>query len=476
MSFTGYEFVLLFLPIVLGGTALLARLKQSAYKKLWLVAASVLFYAWASPAALVWLLVSAAVSYLLANAIHRTNREKVAAKKILVGAGCLFHVLFLGFFKYVDLSSLAASTGDLGALVFLVPMGVSFFTFQFIVFLLEVYRGKDAPSKPLDFLLFSTFFVYRTMGPIMSHADFRTQMESERALCTTSEEFARGLYQFVLGLTKKLVLADTVAVIANNGFSRGGQVGLFVAWGAALAYTFQLYFDFSGYSDMAIGIGRMLGVRLPQNFDSPYKSESVSAFWRRWHMTLGRALTTSVYISLGGNRRGLPRTCLNLFLVMIVSGIWHGDTVNFLIWGAAYGLILVFERLCEQPLLSKIPTWLRRCLTFLTVTLLWVPFRAATLNGTMRIWRGMLNFSDLGIPQYAALAQDGIIHFPTPLALLYGTGLILLCALIAFIPKNSHEKTEAMRFDTKTALLLAFLIFFCLIHMSRAGVFLYENF
>ena len=476
MSFTGYEFVLVFLPIVLGGAALLSRFGLTDCKKLWLVAASVVFYVWASPAALAWLLVSAAVSYALSLALCRTPSERVAARKLLVGAGCLFHVLFLGFFKYVDLGALAEQTGNFGALVFLVPMGVSFFTFQFIVFLLEVYRGKDAPSKPLDFLLYSTFFVYRTMGPIMTHSDFRTQMESPDALRPTSEEFARGIYQFVLGLTKKLVLADTVAVIANNGFSRGGQVGLFVAWGAALAYTFQLYFDFSGYSDMAIGIGRMLGVRLPQNFDSPYKSESVSVFWRRWHMTLGRALTTCVYISLGGNRRGLPRTCLNLFLVMVVSGIWHGDTVNFLIWGAAYGLILVFERLCEQPLLSKIPTWIRRVLTFLVVTLLWVPFRAATLNGTMRIWRGMLNFKNLGINQFAALAQDGIIHFPTPVALLYGTGLILLCALIAFIPKNSHEKTEAMRFDTKTALILAFLIFFCLIHMSRAGVFLYENF
>lgn len=475
MSFTGYEFVFLFLPIVVGATALLSKLAGSVYRKIFLIAASLFFYAWASPAALLWLLLSAAVSFVLARALAKADAARTLLRKTLLGVGCGFHVLFLCFFKYIDIPALSEATGSLGALIFLVPMGVSFFTFQFIVFLIEVYRGKDTPSAPLDFLLFATFFVYRTMGPIMTHADFRAQMASPAALTVQSEELSRGIYQFTLGLAKKLVLADTIAIIANNGFGRGGELGLFTAWGTALAYTFQLYFDFSGYSDMATGIARMVGIRLPQNFDSPYKSESVSAFWRRWHMTLGRALTTSVYISLGGNRRGLPRTCLNLFLVMTVSGIWHGDTINFLIWGCAYGLLLVFERLCEKPL-ERLPLWLRRVGTFFVVVLLWVPFRAPTLNGTLRIWRGMFNFGDLSLGQFAFISQDNIFNFPTPVAIAYGVGLIGLCAVLAFCCKNSHEKTEAMRFDGKTAFWLAVLLFICLIHMSRASVFLYENF
>lgn len=475
MTFTGYEFVCLFVPATVLGTGLLARAKNPLYKKLFLIAASLLFYAWASPTALLWLLLSAGVSYLLSRAIANTDAARVLCRKTLLGLGVLFHVLLLGFFKYVDLAALAERMGNFGTLILLVPMGVSFFTFQFIVYLIEVYRGKDAPSKPVDFLLFSTFFVYRTMGPIMTHADFCTQMAQPDALTVKSEGLARGVYQFVLGLAKKVVLADTIATLAQNGFQLEGEIGLVAAWGTALAYTFQLYFDFSGYSDMAIGIGRMLGITLPQNFNSPYKSESVSEFWRRWHMTLGRALTSAVYISLGGNRRGLPRTCLNLFLVMVVSGIWHGDTANFLIWGAAYGLILVLERLLEKPL-EKIPTWLRRIGTFLTVTLLWVPFRAETLSGALRVWRGMFHFQNVGLSQFAALSQDGIVNLPSTLALAYGAFLILLCAVLAFFPKNSHEKTEKMKFDTKTALFLALLFFLCFIHMSRAGVFLYENF
>ena len=473
MSFTSYGFIFAFLPLLVLVCALFSRAKKPLLTKAALIVASLVFYAFSSPAALLWLLASAAVTYLLARLIHQTPAEKVAARKVLLGAGALFHVLFLGFFKYVDLSQLRALLGD--TLFLFVPMGVSFFTFQFIVFLVEVYRGKDAPSSPVDFFLFSTFFAYRTMGPIMTHADFKKELEREDALTVTGEGLSRGLYQFLLGMTKKLVLADTIAVLANNGFAHAGAYTFLGAWGAALAYTFQLYFDFSGYSDMASGVSRMLGIRLPQNFDSPYKSESVSVFWRRWHMTLGRALTTSVYISLGGNRRGLLRTCLNLFAVMAVSGVWHGDTVNFLLWGAAYGLILVFERLCDKPL-AKLPLWLRRVLTFVTVTLLWVPFRASAFSGALRIWRGMLNVKSLGLSQFASFCQDGIFPFPTPVALLYGLGLLALSAVLCFCFKNSYEKTEKLRLDTKTAVFLACLFFLCLIHMSRATVFLYENF
>ncbi len=473
MSFTSYAFVFGFLPLVVAGCGVFSRVKKPLYTKALLVLFSVVFYAWASPAALLWLLASAAATYLFACRLHKIAAQKTSARKGLLGAGVLFHVLFLCFFKYVDLSQLRALLGD--TLFLFVPMGVSFFTFQFIVFLIEVYRGKDAPSSPVDFLLFSTFFAYRTMGPIMTHADFVRDLAREDALRVTGDNLARGLYQFLLGMTKKLVLADTIAVLANNGFAHAGAYTFLGAWGAALAYTFQLYFDFSGYSDMASGVSRMIGIRLPQNFDSPYKSESVSVFWRKWHMTLGRALTTSVYISFGGNRRGLPRTCVNLFLVMAISGIWHGDTVNFLLWGAAYGLILVFERLCDKPL-SKVPLFLRRILTFLTVTLLWVPFRAPSFSGALRIWRGMLNVKNLGIGQFAAFCQDGIFPFPTSLALLYGAGLLALSAVLCFCFKNSYELTEKRRLDTKTALFLACLFFLCFIHMSRASVFLYENF
>lgn len=472
MSFTSYSFVFLFLPLVAAGVFLCDKLKSSVCKKLFLIALSLVFYAWASPAALLWLLLTAAVSRLFARRIESAGT--LTRKKILLGLGVLLLVLSLCFFKYADLAALRARAGDFAALV-LVPTGVSFYTFQFVVYLIEVYRGRDRAGEPLNFALYSVFFVYRTMGPIMTHSDFEAQLSEAGALRVTADSLSRGIYQFVLGLFKKLVIADTVAVLANNGFALTEELSFLAAWGTALAYTFQLYFDFSGYSDMAIGIGRMIGLKIPQNFDSPYKSESVSVFWRRWHMTLGRALTTSVYISLGGNRRGLFRTCVNLFCVMAVSGIWHGDTLNFLLWGTAYGLILVFERLCEKPL-AKLPLALRRLGTFLVVTLLWVPFRAPTFAGALRIWRGMVNVSSLGAGQFAEIAQDGVIALPAELSAAWGAVQLIACALIVFCCKNSQEKTEKMKFSTATAVWIALLFFFALIHLSRAGVFLYENF
>ncbi len=473
MNFTTYSFAFVFLPLVVLGVYLLSKLKSGLYKKLWLVGASLFFYAAAGLGALLWLFLSGAVAYLLARAIVKT--QTALAKKALLGIGVLFHVGLLCFFKYFDLKALRAALPETGGLLFLVPMGVSFFTFQLIVFLVEVYRGKDVPSKPVDFLLYLTFFPYRTMGPIMTHADFRVQLESPDSLKVNFDGLSRGAYQFILGLTKKVVIADTVAVIANNGFGGAGTMTFAAAWATALAYTFQLYFDFSGYSDMACGIGRMLGLALPQNFDSPYKSESVSVFWRRWHMTLGRALTTSVYISLGGNRRGLVRTCINLFCVMLVSGIWHGESINFLLWGVAYGLILVLERLCEKPL-ERVPLILRRIGTFLCVSVLWVVFRAPTFAGALRVWRGMLNVTNLGIGKLAPLAQDGIINLPSSLAIAYLAAQLFVCALLVFGFANSHQKTERFSFDNKTALCLALLLFLCVIHMGRASVFLYENF
>lgn len=470
MSFTGIGF-LIFLATVVSLCSVGSIPKTT--KKVLLILFSCWFYGYGAPMALAWLFLSAAVTYALSLALFKTPEEKAFFRRILLGAGVVFHILFLSFFKYVDLSSLRALLGD--TLVLFVPLGVSFFTFQFIVYLIEVYRKKDAPSSPLDFALFSVFFPYRTMGPIMTHASFCAELNKEDALCSNASRISRGLFQFILGMTKKLVLADTLALLANNAFALTGDVSFLAAWGGALSYTFQLYFDFSGYSDMAMGVGEMLGISLPQNFDSPYKSESVSVFWRRWHMTLGRALTTSVYISLGGNRRGTVRTCINLFCVMAVSGIWHGDTVNFLLWGGAYGLLLILERLAAKPL-EKIPLPLRRVGTFLTVLLLWVPFRAPTFEGAARIWRGMLNVTNPGIAQFAALSQNDTIPFPTPLAILYGGGLLLLSGALCFFCKNSVELTQKTRLNTKTAFFLAVLILLCVIHMSRASVFLYENF
>ena len=486
MSFSTYLFIFAFLPITLLCYFLLGKLQKALWQKLFLIAASLVFYAWGAPYVLIWLAFSGAVSFGFARLIERRKHPKLD-----LWIGVLFNVALLCAFKYLsvqaesvkELSWLLGQLGKANADGFvrlIVPVGMSFYVFQQLCYLIEVYKEKDHAGKLLDYVLFITLFPYRLSGPIARHSEMDAQFHDEARRHFQSDNFAHGAYLFVLGLAKKLVLADTIAVFANNVFSSSGtlyssNLGFLAAWVGALSYTLQLYFDFSGYSDMALGVGKMLNFDLPRNFDSPYKSESVSVFWRKWHMTLGKALTICVYIPLGGNRKGKARTCLNLFLVMCVSGIWHGASVNFLLWGAAYGLIMVFERL-TMPVLEKIPKWIRVVCTFLIVNFLWVPFRAETIGDTLRVWRAMFSFTRPAISQLTSIAQDSIMNLPSFVAIPYALGLVIFGGFLVFACKNSNEKTAALQYRAKNAVWIAILFALCVIHLSKASVFLYSNF
>jgi alginate O-acetyltransferase complex protein AlgI len=404
MLFSSYAFIFIFLPAVALGFAA-ARQHSVRAGILVLAASSLIFYATWKPVFLALLIASIAVNFTIGLAMERTGR-----KRLLGLAGVAFNLVLLGYFKYAVfvvgiMNSLAGTHLALGTIV--LPIAISFFTFQQIAYLVDVMRGTRAEHDIVSYTLFVSFFPHLIAGPLVHHAEmipqFKDQRDRRYALLA-----ARGLAMFVAGLFKKVVLADSLAQFATPAFRHvdgGGQIEMLWAWIATLAYTLQIYFDFSGYSDMALGLGLMFGIRLPVNFRSPYQSLSIIEFWRRWHITLSRFLRDYLYIPLGGNRRGAPRRYLNLMITMLLGGLWHGAGWNFVIWGALHGAYLVLNNLwrgfgprhgkrhgpAAYGVIRPAAAWVA---TFGAVVIAWVFFRAETLDGALTMLRAMAGFAD----------------------------------------------------------------------------------
>lgn len=396
MLFTAFEFVFLFLPATLLGYWLLRRASYLA-GVLWLVAASLFFYAFWN-AAFLWLLVpSIVVNFFLGRALDACPPG--LAKKILLGAGIAANLAVLLYFKYAgflaaNLDLLVGSKIELGAIV--LPLGVSFITFQKIAYLVDAYRGHARDPSFLRFALFVSFFPQLIAGPIVHHAEIMPQLLPSRLKGVRAVTLAAGLGLFALGMFKKVVLADGIAPGANLAFAdaaRGIEPGLSAAWAGALSYTLQLYFDFSGYSDMACGLALMFGVRLPANFFSPYKATGIIDFWRRWHITLSRFLRDYLYIPLGGNRRGPARRYVNILLTMTLGGLWHGAGWTFVLWGLYHGLLLLVNHAWHgwwgdrRPLTRPVAV----LITFLAVMFGWVLFRSETMQAAILMVEALLH-------------------------------------------------------------------------------------
>jgi D-alanyl-lipoteichoic acid acyltransferase DltB (MBOAT superfamily) len=319
--------------------------------------------------------------------------------------------MVLGVFKY---AGFFAATGaallgkDAPQLGIILPLGISFFTFTQIAFLVDAYRGRTQSRRADSYALFVSYFPHLIAGPILHHGEMIPQFERERAFRFDWENIAVGMTIFAIGLFKKVVLADGIAHLVKPAFdtaAAGQDIPIDAAWLSALAFTLQLYFDFSGYSDMAIGLSRLIGVQLPLNFDSPYKAASAIEFWRRWHMTLSRFLRDYLYFPLGGNRRGPVRRYVNLMIVMLLGGLWHGAGWTYVVWGGLHGLYLVINHLWRGVVGFSLPPVIARGLTFLAVLIAWVPFRAASLDAAGKLWTAMLGLgSPLGAPLGTATA------------------------------------------------------------------------
>ncbi len=413
MLFNSYEFIFLFLPIAFLGYFLVAR-KGRELAIAWLVLASLFFYGWWNPAYLLLIIASMLVNFGIGKALSKTHGSTGGRSKLLLTLGIALNLGVLGYYKYAGffIENLNAIAGiDYHLKTIVLPLAISFFTFQQIAYLVDAYRGITKEYRFSHYALFVTFFPQLIAGPIVHHNEMLPQFARREALRASLSNICIGLSIFAIGLFKKAVLADGIANYGTTVFdsaANGSELAFFGAWGGALAYTMQLYFDFSGYSDMAIGGARIFGIRLPLNFHSPYKATNIVEFWRRWHMTLSRFLRDYLYIPLGGNRKGKIRRYINLITTMLLGGLWHGAGWTFVIWGALHGSYLIINhawiharealglpRHAEPSRMDKSLSWL---LTFLAVVVGWVFFRANDLDSAMAILRGMSGMNGVALP------------------------------------------------------------------------------
>lgn len=380
MVFSSHIFLLCFLPAFL----LVYFLVPAKWRNGVLLLASVLFYAWGAPEFVLVLLASTVLNFYIVCAMDKARSTK--AKRWWCAAALVVSIGLLAYFKYANffvdnVNAVFASLG-LGTMTWtkvLLPIGISFFTFQSVTYVVDVYRGVNAPMRKLtDYMVYIVMFPQLIAGPIVRYNEIADQIASRRRL--RWGECLQGFYRFVIGLSKKVLVADVIGRTVDVVL--GGDLAALdtgTAWLTLAAYTMQLYFDFSGYSDMAIGLGRIMGFRFPENFDNPYVSSSVTEFWRRWHITLGTFMRSYLYIPLGGNRHGIWRTYFNLWVVFLLSGLWHGAGWNFVIWGAYHGLFLVVERMTGLNKTQRL-RWLRVPVTFVVVMVGWAFFRIEDLG------------------------------------------------------------------------------------------------
>jgi len=456
MLFTEGAFAFLYLPLVLAGYFLIGRWRP-AWAPGWLLLASLFFYGYWMPVATLLLLASIGVNFRLGMAMvaaHAAGQPRRARAWLV--AGLVANLGLLGYFKYANffvdnLNTLLGSQIEIGRV--LLPLGISFFTFTQIAFLVDTWQGKVREARLVHYGLFVTYFPHLVAGPVLHHAQMMPQFASPAVLRPDAVRLVGGLAIFGIGLFKKVVLADGVAPYADavfNPVDAGGAVPtLQEAWLAALAYTFQLYFDFSGYSDMAIGLSWLFNIRLPWNFDSPYQALNISEFWHRWHISLSNFLRDYLYVPLGGNRLGEPRRYANLATTMLLGGLWHGASWSFVLWGGLHGLYLMLHHAWRAWAAHRGwwpdgpgPAWRLAgwALTFVAVVVAWVPFRATTLAGAGTILQAMAGLGG------APAAEGGIdrLLWQAGLQPLVGWGWCAVLAAVAWLAPNSNRIGEAL--------------------------------
>ena len=394
MVFSSNIFLFFFLPIFL----IAYFVTPQKFRNYTLLLFSLVFYAYGAPDFVFLLVGECIVNYFLVRGMAKT--EKTSTKRLLCGLSVVMALGLLLYFKYANffMENLNAILGwahhePIGWMKVALPIGISFFTFQSITYTIDVYRGTTPPSQKLtDYVLYIMMFPQLIAGPIVNYNSVAAQLVSRTS---TMEDRTLGFYRFVIGLAKKVLIANTMALYADQVFGMNyGDLATGTAWIGILAYTFQIYFDFSGYSDMAIGLGKMMGFRFPENFNDPYTSRSVTEFWKRWHMTLGNFIMNYLYIPLGGNRKGKGRMYFNLWLCFLLSGLWHGASWNFVLWGAFHGLFICADKLFLKNLLKKAGTVPSVVITFFLVAMGWVLFRVDTAADAGGFYQALFAFRD----------------------------------------------------------------------------------
>ncbi len=458
MVFSSFEFILIFLPLVLMGAAVAQRF-GSTHLKIWLIAASLVFYSVWSPLYVLVLLGSIVVNYGFLRAALAAPAGS-SRRRSMVVVGITANLCLLGWFKYagfltLNINALFGSKLDIGQII--LPLGISFFTFQKIALLVDIYRREVNKVSLLDYALFVTFFPQLIAGPIVLYPEIRDQYKEPGRITVTRRNMVIGLSIFAVGLLKKTMIADPMGSFATPVFAAaaaGKVLATAEAWTGALAYTLQLYFDFSGYSDMAIGLAAMFGIIFPFNFVSPYKAVSIIDFWRRWHVTLSRFLRVYLYIPLGGNRNGYMRRYVNLMTVMLLGGLWHGAAWTFVVWGGLHGLYLIVNHLWRNVsarwskpsfVANSILTFVSWFVTFLSVVIAWVFFRADTFAaaGAMLVRMfdpaGCLTLFQKGYPEGGVLATTALIQTGVPGNAVYIPIAVFAALAVSLFMPNSQS-------------------------------------
>ncbi|WP_394238811.1 MBOAT family O-acyltransferase [Niallia oryzisoli] len=484
MLFNSFDFIFVFLPIVFIVYFFLNKRRLTVASKYWLVASSLFFYSWWNIAYLPLLLISLFFNFALGTLLGKEH-SRINKKAILV-AGIIINSAFLGYYKYSDFFILTVNSAfdsNIALLKLALPLAISFFTFEQIIYLVDSYRGETKDYTLLDYSLFVTFFPKLIAGPIVYHNEIIPQFMSNRKKFINWKNISMGFFIFSIGMFKKVAIADTFAIWATQGFDQAESLTFIEGWITSLAYTFQLYFDFSGYCDMAIGISLMFNIQLLMNFNSPYKSLDIQDFWRRWHITLGRFLTQYIYIPLGGSRKGKARTYINVLIIFFISGFWHGAGWAFIFWGIMHGVAMCMNRFWKAQgfRLPKIIAWF---ITFNFVNVAWVFFRATSFDDALKVLKGMFGFNGFTLPDYlngklSVLNQYGIqysTYFIDHIEIMKASVLIIVAFVIILALKNSIELMKNFRPTVTVSIFIAALFVYCVINLNKISEFLYFNF
>lgn len=446
MVFSSTIFLCVYLPLVLLGYYICPKKGRN----LFLLIVSLVFYAWGEPKYVFLMIFSILVNYIFGRLMdkHRENKKRL---KLMLVLSVVIDIGLLSVFKYTDfiITNVNAIFGaNFDLLNIALPIGISFYTFQAMSYTIDVYRDDVRVQKNLiDFGMYITMFPQLIAGPIVRYADVQDQL-AERSV--TTADFSEGVMRFVVGLGKKVLLANQMGAVWSDIYALGGDVSALMAWMGAIAYTFQIYFDFSGYSDMAIGLGRMFGFKFPENFRYPYQSVSITDFWRRWHITLSTWFKEYLYIPLGGNRRGLARQALNLLIVWSLTGFWHGAGWNFVMWGLYYFVILFIEKLFLLKALDKLPKFFRHVYALLLIIIGWVIFASDDVSVLLPYLGSMFGANGAigGMDVYTLLTKAVL--------------LIICCIASTELPKKlflsaAGAMNEKAAFTLKSVLMIALL-------------------
>ena len=504
MGFNSFKFILLFLPILLAGWHMLNRIHKYTVADGFLTLMSLYFYYTFGTSFLVVLIFSICVNYLLSFIMTKAEAKYLKALKVI---GVLFNLALLFYFKYLGFfvdNINAVSGAGLSVKEILMPIGISFYTFGQISFIIDRANG-EAPHYPiLQYVMYTVYFPKLIQGPIAFHKEMIDQFRDKERRTFDPDNFAKGMMSFIIGLSKKVLLADTLARVANYGFEQTFYLDTLTVIAVMLAYTFQIYLDFSGYCDMANGVSLMLGFELPVNFNSPYKASTAKELWQRWHMTLSRFFIKYVYIPLGGSRKGKRRTVINVLIVFVLSGLWHGAGWTYICWGLMQGLLVVWDDLGivgvddetgkkkkylfrETPLIT-VPRAVGNAFTFLMFVISLVFFRSANLGYAFGMFKRAFFWTYLGFLTRTAgqleMSENYVLRQIFTRLGIGSASTVLMITMIVYIligafvmtRKNTQEIIKDAKFDKKSVAFFAILFILSFISISNVSTFIYFKF